>query len=116
MPEIPRRMLLIHGAWHGAWVFDTWRPQLARRGWKSHAIDLPGNGCDPRDVTTPGAASLQLSVSHALAALLRMDQTPVVVVGHGIGGIVASQLAETAPHLVSALVYVAGMMLPSDTG
>lgn len=115
MPDIPRRMLLIHGAWHGAWTFDTWRPQLLRRGWKSHAINLPGNGCDPRDATAPGAVSLQLYVSHALAALLRMDETPVVVVGHGIGGIVASQLAEAAPHLVSRLVYIAGMMLPTDT-
>jgi pimeloyl-ACP methyl ester carboxylesterase len=108
-------MLLIHGAWQGAWAFDTWRPQLARRGWKSHAIDLPGNGCDPRDPTTPDAVSPQLSLSHALAALLRMDATPAVVVGHGIGGLVASQLAEAAPHLVAVLVYLAGTMLPSGS-
>ncbi len=107
----PRQMLLIHGAWQGGWSFGAWLPELNRLGWEAHTVDLPGNGCDPADRTAPEDVSLALYVEHALAALQRIG--PAVVVGHSGGGIVASQLAEAAPDEVRALVFLAGIMLPS---
>lgn len=104
-----RNMLLIHGAWQGAWSFDAWRPEMARRGWNITAVDLPGNGWGPH---AHDSASLEEYVAAALHALARFDG-PAVVVGHSGGGITASQLAEVAPDRVAALVYLAGMMLPS---
>lgn len=105
-------MLLIHGAWQGAWAWDAWLPELRRLGWSALAIDLPGNGNDPADRTPPAGVSLSLYVEHAGRALAALG-APAVVVGHSGGGIVASQLGEAWPDRVAALVYVAGMMLPS---
>ena len=105
-------MLLIHGAWQGAWAWEAWLPELQRLGWSASAIDLPGNGNDPADRTPPGDVSLALYVEHAGRALAALGG-PAVVVGHSGGGIVASQLGEAFPERVAALVFVAGMMLPS---
>lgn len=107
-----RTMLLIHGAWQGAWAWQAWLPELRRLGWRGLAVDLPGNGCNPSDRSTPADVSLALYVTR-LRQIVEREPGPVVVVGHSGGGVVASQLAEAVPGRVSALVYLAGMMLPS---
>ncbi|TWG86400.1 pimeloyl-ACP methyl ester carboxylesterase [Cupriavidus gilardii J11] len=102
-------MLLIHGAWQGSWAWDALLPELAARGVRAHAADLPGNGSDG---TPPHAVSLDGAVEH-LAEWVDAQPGPVVVVGHSGGGIAASQLAESRPDRIACLFYVAGMMLPS---
>ena len=101
-----RHIVLIHGAWQGAWAFEAWRPLLQAAGWQTHAIDLPGNGAHEA-----GRADLDGYTDHVLQHLEALD-APAVVVGHSGGGITASQVAERAPQRVAALVYLAGMMLP----
>jgi pimeloyl-ACP methyl ester carboxylesterase len=105
----PAHMVLIHGAWQGAWAFDAWVPHLARAGWHAHAVDLPGNGWPPQG---DAPASLADYTAH-VAGLLRRFDAPVVLVGHSGGGITATQVAEAVPERVAAVVYLAGMMLPS---
>ncbi|MBP7568203.1 MAG: alpha/beta hydrolase [Burkholderiaceae bacterium] len=114
-PVATRRLILIHGAWQGAWAFGLWLPHLRRLGWAPEAVDLPGNGCDPVDRTPPGEVTLQRYVDHVLSVIDR-EPGPVVVLGHSGGGLTATAVAEAAPERVSALVYLAGMMLPSGIG
>ncbi|MCS6766490.1 MAG: alpha/beta fold hydrolase [Candidatus Protistobacter heckmanni] len=102
-------IVLIHGAWQGAWVWNLFKPVLTGRGWRVHAVDLPGNGMDQ---TPPEKVSLDLYVEH-VGKLLQRLPGKAVVVGHSGGGIVASQLAEAFPERIASLVYVAGLMLPS---
>jgi pimeloyl-ACP methyl ester carboxylesterase len=108
MPET-RDIVLVHGAWQGSWAFDAWLPHLQARGWRTHAVDLPGNGWGPG---AAAPASLDTYTDHVCEVLRGLD-APAVVVGHSGGGITASQVAEAMPERVSALVYLAGMMLPS---
>lgn len=112
MTQRNKHLVLIHGAWQGSWSWDAWRPELLRQGWQVHAVDLPGNGCDPHDRTAPAEVSLHLYVEHVVRLLRTLDG-PAVVLGHSGGGITASQVAEAAPECVAALVYLAGMMLPA---
>ena len=112
LPANPRRMVLIHGAWQGAWSWDAWLPELARLGWLAEAVDLPGNGCNPADGTLPADVSLNRYVAHVASVLSRHIE-PVVLVGHGSGGIAATQVTEALPERVACVVYLAGMMLPS---
>jgi pimeloyl-ACP methyl ester carboxylesterase len=113
MPEAARRsarhLVLIHGAWQGAWAFDAWAPLLHERGFVVHAVDLPGNGWGPQ---ADAPASLAAYTEHVLALLATLPG-PAVLVGHSGGGLTASQVAQAAPERVAGLVYLAGMMLPS---
>ncbi|CAN5515683.1 alpha/beta hydrolase [soil metagenome] len=104
-----KHMVLVHGAWQGSWAFDAWSPLLEAKGWTVHAVDLPGNGWPP---AANGIANLATFTDH-VASLIRELDAPVVLVGHSGGGITVSQVAETIPDRIVALVYLAGMMLPS---
>jgi len=105
-------LVLIHGAWQGSWAFESWLPALRERGFRARAVDLPGNGWPP----APDApASLESYTAHVVDVVRWLDE-PVVLVGHSGGGITASQVAEAIPERIAALVYLAGIMLPSGTG
>lgn len=111
VPMSDRHIVLIHGAWQGSWAFDAWRPYLHLHGWTSHAVELPGNGWGPN---ADQPATLDTYVE-TVTSLLRTLPVPAVVLGHSGGGVIASEVAERAPDLVKAVVYLAGMMLPAQT-
>src|SRR4051794_943494 len=85
-------IVLLHGWSHSA---DTWRPlldELARRGRRAIAVDLPGFGD-----ATPLASGAVLPQLDAFAAeLVRAwaGEQPVVVAGASLGGCLALRLAE----------------------
>jgi pimeloyl-ACP methyl ester carboxylesterase len=112
MFESPVTAVLIHGAWAGGWVWDTITPFLQKQGFRVLAPDLPG--CSAR-LGNPAKASMNRCVSDLMEQLADIDDS-LLIVGHSGGGAVASQLAETVCERVVGVAYLAGMMLPSDTG
>ena len=93
-----RRVLLVHGAWHGAWCWERLLEPLRSRGYQPEAIDLPGHG----DSVEP------LGDLHgdADAVRARLDEIgePTLLVGHSYGGMV---ITDAGGHdAVSALAYV----------
>jgi pimeloyl-ACP methyl ester carboxylesterase len=114
MPETlplqdPHEVILIHGAWHGAWVWDAVTPQLTAAGWRCHAIDLPGNGANGRGM---GRVTFDDHRAH-LARVVEYCRRPVHIVAHGGSGVLASQIAEDLPDQVAQVIHVSGAMLPS---
>ena len=106
-----RHILLIHGAWQGAWAWDLLIPELESYNFKCYPVDMPGNG-NGSDKTPPEQVSLDLYMDF-LSRQLDEIANRVIVVGHSSGGIIASQLAENEPDRVSGLIYISGMMLPN---
>jgi pimeloyl-ACP methyl ester carboxylesterase len=103
---VTNRLLLIHGAWQGSWAWDYIAPELKERGWLVHLVDLPGtmlNGAIP---------SLELYVGICETALAAFSEK-VIIIGHSGGAVVAAQVAERLPERVAALVFLAGIMVPS---
>jgi pimeloyl-ACP methyl ester carboxylesterase len=95
-------VVLVHGAWHGAWCWDQVIGPLEARGVPVVAIDLPGHGASPEplgDLATDAAA--------LRAALDQVDTA--VVCGHSYGGAVISEGAEHPA--VRHLVYLAAILL-----
>jgi pimeloyl-ACP methyl ester carboxylesterase len=102
-------IVLIHGAWHGAWCWGRLIPALAARGREAIAIDLPGAGDD----TTPLASvTLDLYAKRVVETLEHLAE-PAVLVGHSMGGLSITAAAERAPERIAKLVYLCAY-LPRD--
>lgn len=100
--------ILIHGAWHGGWCFDTLRPLLEAQGHHLIAPDLPGMGGSDAKLATVSLAGW----ADFTADLVSKAKGPVILGGHSRGGIVISEAAERVPDKVAALVYICAMLLP----
>jgi len=101
--------VLVHGAWHGAWVWEKVTPRLAEAGHRVIAVDLPGHGADPTPV---GDVTMAAYVGR-VREVLGNGEEPAILVGHSMGGGVITQAAEEQPEAVRTLVYVAGL-IPRD--
>ena len=100
--------LLIHGAWQGAWAWQRLTPLLEAAGHTAIAVDLPGDGSDD---TTPENVTTMLYAEH-VAELIEASEPPVIVVGHSMGGTVASQVSELCPDQIAIAVYLCAFLLP----
>jgi pimeloyl-ACP methyl ester carboxylesterase len=99
--------VLVHGAWHGGWCWERVTPLLERAGHVVSAPDLPGHGND----RTPIADVTLERYVHRIEETTESLGEPVILVGHSMGGIVLSQLAEAHPEKARVLVFVAAYLL-----
>jgi len=100
---VAKPVLLVHGAWHGAWCWEPVVAGLTERGVPAVAIDLPGHGDDAGALT-----DLHADAERVRNALDGFDE-PVILAGHSYGGIVNT---EAGVHSnVADLVYVAAFNL-----
>jgi pimeloyl-ACP methyl ester carboxylesterase len=95
-------VVLVHGAWHGAWCWDRTVAELESRGHRAIAFDLPGHGLDP----TPVSAVTLAAYAARTAEVIRAEADPVILVGHSMGGCVITQAAELVPDRIRRLVYL----------
>jgi len=98
-------IVLLHGWGDSA---DTWRPllvELAARGRRAIAVDLPGFG----EATRLGKGSLLGQLDAFAAELVQTwaDGRPVVVAGTSLGGCLALRLAERGELPLVGVVPVA---------
>ena len=100
-------IVLIHGAWHGAWCWFRLAPLLEEHGHTVITPDLPGHGKDIQPAATVTLDDYTSSICRVIQGL----HVPVMLVGHSMSGIVISQVAERLPERVSQLVYLAGFLL-----
>ena len=98
-------IVLVHGAWHGAWCWDLVVEQLKSAGINAIAIDLPGHGDDP------GPLGNLHSDAARVTEVLDEVAGPVILVGHSYGGAV---ITEAGVHpSVEHLVYVCALAVDS---
>jgi pimeloyl-ACP methyl ester carboxylesterase len=102
------RIVLVHGAFGGAWNWEPVLPGLRAAGHRVEAFDLPGSGED----TTP-AADVTLDAYADRACDVLAHGEAAVLVGHSMGGVVVTQAAARSPEHVAQLVYLAAFA-PAD--
>ena len=101
--------VLVHGAWHGGWCWHRLEPLLRAAGAHVQAPDLPGHG---DDATPVADVTLEAYVDRVVAAV-EAAPGPVELVGHSMGGVVISAVAERVPERLAGLTYVCAF-LPRD--
>ncbi|HTY18068.1 MAG TPA: alpha/beta hydrolase [Myxococcota bacterium] len=89
-------VLLVHGAWHGAWCWEPAVRALEARGLRAVAPDLP-------------MTSLRADVDCVSAAIRRHASGPLLVCGHSYGGVVITQASAEAAG-AAQLVYLAAFV------
>lgn len=96
------KLLLVHGGWAGAWVWEPLLEPLRRREIDAEAIErLPSVGDDPAAL-----GDLDDDADHLRAAIDRIEM-PVVLCGQSYGGMVITEVADH-PGVVHS-VYLAAL-------
>ena len=95
-------MVLLHGAWHGAWCWENFLPFFAEQGYEVHALSLRGHG------NSEGRERIRwFSVREYVADLASVVDslaTPPVLIAHSMGGYVAQKYLES--HTLPASVFL----------
>ena len=94
------KVLLVHGAFHGAWCWEHVALGLEARGVDVVAVDLPGHGNS--EAPLAGLEEDAACVANAVAAC----EGDVVLCGHSYGGAVITEAASLNSHSIEHLVYV----------
>ncbi|MEV4502155.1 alpha/beta hydrolase [Streptomyces klenkii] len=115
--------VLVHGSCSSSFMWAPVQRELALRGHRSFAADLPGHGFDaqypvayqaPQDLdawavepSTLATVTLQDNVDMVVDVVRRVARYgPVVLVGASLGGTTITQVGNAIPDLVDRLVYI----------
>ncbi len=101
--------VIVHGAWSGAWAWDSVAAGLKAKGQSVTVVELPAHGDDQTSISAATFDSYTAKVGSAVDAA----GGPVILVGHSMGGMVISEVAEQRADKIDKLVYVAAF-LPKD--
>ena len=111
MTTKPLPILLIPGAWMGAWIWDDTVERLAEAGCAARSPTL--TGLDPQasrsDISQVRLANHVADVERALCAI----DEPVMVVGHSYSGLLAGIVADRLPDFAVHTTVVCGFF-PRD--
>ena len=99
-------IILVHGAWGGAWEFKSMIKSLQEKGHRAQAIDLPGHG-ESREAISE--VTMDAYVQRVIETV-EAESVPVTLVGHSLAGSVISQVAEVIPEKIERLVYVCALL------
>ena len=86
-----RPLYYLHGELGGSWLWERYLRYFAQRGWEGHALNLRAHfWSQTADIEE---LSFDTYLEDALAGFEALER-PAVVVGHGLGGLLAMKVAE----------------------
>jgi pimeloyl-ACP methyl ester carboxylesterase len=114
-------IVLVHGAWGGAWIWRRILAPLRAAGHEVHAVTLTGDGERAHlrtQVCEPGV-TLQTHIADVVGLVQAEELRDIVLVGHSYGGMVvtgaADRLTAQDPQTLRSLVYLDAMIpLPGE--
>ncbi len=102
----PSTFVLVHGAWHGSYVWNDVAKSLRKNGHTVYTPDLPGHGPNRMNFKDIKLDSYVRSIE----SILKIHKSRAVLVGHSMAGVIISQVAENMPQNIDKLIYLAGFV------
>jgi pimeloyl-ACP methyl ester carboxylesterase len=102
-PSDAPAIVLVHGTWHGGWVWRPVRKLLSAAGHDVHAPSCTGCG-DRAHLLTPDVG-LDTHVQDICALIETEELARVVLVGHSFAGLTITGVADRLRDRIAHLVY-----------
>lgn len=102
-------IVMVHGSWHWGGCFQKVADRLSAMGFPVSTPDLASHGYS--DVRWQDVGSME-NYTAPVRAVLDAIGEPVILVGHSMGGVSLTHLAETVPEKIRTLVYLTAFMTP----
>ena len=104
-----KTFVLVHGAWQAPFVWDAVKEELERKKQKVIVVELPAHG---NDNTSPANVSIDVYRDKVIEAFKNV-KGKIILVGHSMGGVVVTAVAEKMPAKIEKLIYV-GAFVPAN--
>lgn len=101
-------LVIVHGAWGGAWQFAKIAPLLEARGYEVHRVTLTGLG--ERSHLANPAIGLATHIEDVVNVIRFENLHDIILLGHSYGGMVITGVADRLPERISRLVYLDAML------
>lgn len=108
----PPLLIFIHGSWHWGGCFQHVANELTLMGFRTASPDLTSHGYDDTPIDQIGDMS---GYVEPIEKFIRQSEQPVVLIGHSMGGVSVSYLAQRHPERISKAFYIAGFMTPNGS-
>lgn len=104
-------IVIVHGAWGGAWAFKKVEALLRDKGFQVYRPQLTGQG-DRVHLARPDIG-LNTHIEDVVNTILYEDLHDIILVGHSYGGMVITGVADRVPDRIKRLVYL-DALVPND--
>lgn len=104
----PTPILLIHGAWHGAWCWaETFLPYFKDQGYATYALSLRGHGQSAGKPRFARTRDYLADIRTVAEQISREHGSHPVLIGHSMGGYLTQKYLET--YVAPAAVLLASL-------
>lgn len=107
----PTTIVIVHGAWGGAWQFSRIEPLLRERGYDVRRITLTGLG--ERSHLASADIGLATHIEDVTNVIRFENLHDVILLGHSYGGMVITGVADRIPDRIAQVIYL-DALLPND--
>lgn len=104
-------IVIVHGAWGGAWAFRKVDAELREKGYNFYRPQLTGLG-ERVHLARPDIG-LSTHIEDVVNMILFEDLHDIILVGHSYGGMVITGVADRVPDRIKRLIYV-DALAPND--
>lgn len=105
-PPVKKTYVLVHGSFQAAYTWNGVKAELEQQGYKVIVVELPGHG---DDFTNPASITMDTYRDKVISSIKEVNGK-VILIGHSMGGMVISAVAEAVPTKIERLIYLAAFV------
>jgi pimeloyl-ACP methyl ester carboxylesterase len=104
----PSTIVIVHGAWGGAWQFAKIDPLLRDMGYEVHRVTLTGLG--ERNHLATLDTGLETHITDVINVIKFEQLHDIILIGHSYGGMVITGVVDRMPERIAQVIYLDAML------